>query len=164
MSADVAPEPTPAAARVGALLDEMKLTIATAESMTGGAVAEALVAVPGASEWLAGGVIAYMSRVKFDVLGVRPGPVVTEEAVRAMAPAVARLLATDIGVATSGCAGPEPMEDQPVGTLWVAVSFDGDVVTRHRLLDGDPAAIREGAVECALELVAEALDGSHARS
>jgi PncC family amidohydrolase len=131
--------------------------------MTGGAIADALVAVPGASEWLAGGVIAYMSRVKFDLLDVREGPVVTEDAVRAMSRAVARLLATDVGVATSGCAGPEPMEDQPVGTLWVGVSVGDDVITRHDVLDGDPAEVRAGAVRCALELVAEALAARPAR-
>jgi PncC family amidohydrolase len=132
--------------------------------MTGGAVAEALVAVPGASEWLAGGLVAYMSRVKYALLDVREGPVVSEDAVRRMAPAIARLLATDVGVATSGCAGPEPMEDQPIGTLWLAVSVAGEVFARHHLLDGDPEEIRAGAVRCALQLVAEALRARPARS
>jgi PncC family amidohydrolase len=158
VDADVAPE----AARVGELLKGARLTIATAESMTGGAVAETLVAVPGASEWLAGGVVAYMSRVKYDLLRVREGPVVCEPAVRQMAPAVARLLATDVGVATSGCAGPAPMEDQPVGTLWVAVSVNDVVIARHHLLDGDADEIRAGAVRAALALTARALDARKA--
>jgi PncC family amidohydrolase len=151
-------EPAPEATRVGELMARQQLTIATAESMTGGAVAEALVAVPGASEWLAGGVIAYMSRVKYDLLGVRKGPVVNEEAVRQMAPSAARLLETDVGVATSGVAGPAPMEGQPVGTLWIAVSVRGQVVARYHKFDGEPAEIRVQAVRAALELTAEALE------
>ena len=142
---------------VGNLLARAQLTIATAESMTGGALAESLVTVPGASEWLAGGVIAYMSRVKYDLLGVRKGPVICEEAARQMAISVARLLGTDVGVSTTGVAGPEPMEDQPVGTLFVGVSVRGRVVARHCMLDGDPPEIRAGAVREALRLAAEVL-------
>jgi PncC family amidohydrolase len=142
---------------VGGLLSRAQLTIATAESMTGGALAEALVAVPGASEWLAGGVIAYMSRVKYSLLGVRKGPVVCEDAARQMAVSVARLLGTDVGVSTTGVAGPEPMEDQPVGTLFVGVSVRGHVVARHCKLDGDQSEIRARAVREALELTTRAL-------
>jgi PncC family amidohydrolase len=142
---------------VGSLLARAQLTISTAESMTGGALAEALVAVPGASEWLAGGVIAYMSRVKYNLLGVRNGPVVCEDAARQMAVSVARLLDTDVGVSTTGVAGPAPMEDQPVGTLFVGVSVRGHVISRHCMLDGDPSEIRSRAVHEALELTTRAL-------
>jgi PncC family amidohydrolase len=146
---------TSPANHVGSLLARAQLTLSTAESMTGGAVAEALVAVPGASEWLAGGVMAYMSRVKYNLLGVRKGPVVCEEAARQMSASVARLLDTDVGVPTTGVAGPEPMEDQPVGTLFIAVSVRGHVVSRHCMLGGDPSEIRFRAVHEALELTAE---------
>jgi PncC family amidohydrolase len=142
---------TTEAERLAKSLAARGLTIATAESMTGGAVGEALVVVPGSGEWLAGGVIAYMSRVKFDVLGVTPGPVVSERAAREMAAGVARLLGTDVGIATTGCAGPEPMEGQPVGTLWVGVADRGDVTASHHLLPGGPEAIRVRAVEVALD-------------
>ncbi len=151
------------ASEVGDLLARSQLTVATAESMTGGALAEALVAVPGASEWLAGGVIAYMSRVKYDLLGVREGPVVCEAAARQMAVSVARLLDTDVGVSTTGVAGPEPMEDQPVGTLFVGVSVHGHVTCRHYVLDGDPFENRARAVREALALAAEALAGEDER-
>jgi PncC family amidohydrolase len=140
-----------AAERLGEALARHDYTIATAESMTGGAVAEALVTVEGASEWLAGGVIAYMSRVKFDLLGVAPGPVISERAAREMARGVALLLDTAVGVATTGCAGPESMEDQPVGTLWIGVAVHDRVTAVHHLLDGDPERIRVDAVERALE-------------
>ncbi len=78
--------------------------------------------------------------------------------------ATARLLDTDVGVATSGVAGPEPMEGQPVGTLWVGVSVRGHVVARSHKLDGDPAEIRVQAVRRAPELTAEAIEGVGARS
>ena len=149
--------PPPEAHLLAELVAERGLTVSTAESMTGGAVAEALVAVPGSSDWLAGGVISYMSRVKYELLGVRPGPVICEPAAREMASAVARLMRTDLGIATTGVAGPAPMEDQPVGTLWVGVAVRSDVHARHCLLDGDPAAIRNGAVRFALRIAAELL-------
>ena len=74
-----------------------------------------------------------------------------------MAAGVATLMRTDVGIATTGCAGPEPMEDQPVGTLWVGVAVGGDVFARHCLLDGDPDLIRSGAVRFALLTATELL-------
>lgn len=142
---------TTGAERLGILLGVHDLTMATAESMTGGAIGEALVAVPGSGDWLAGGVIAYLSRVKFDVLGVTPGPVISERAAAEMAAGVAQLLDTDVGIATTGCAGPEPMEGQPVGTLWIGVACRERVTAVHHLLSGNPQRIRADAVECAIE-------------
>jgi PncC family amidohydrolase len=146
-----------AAGCIGELLADAGLTLATAESMTGGALAEALVPVPGSGEWLAGGIVSYMSRVKFEVLGVEPGPVVSEKAAREMALGVTRVLKTDIGVATTGCAGPEPMEDQPVGTLWVGVAVRGDATAAHFFIDGDPECIRRTAVQRALDFTVKTL-------
>ena len=151
-------EARPEARRVGLILESHQLTIATAESMTGGALAEALVPVPGAGEWLAGGVIAYLSRVKFDVLGVEEGPVISESAAKQMASAVAKMMGTDIGVSTTGCAGPESMEDQPIGTVWTGAAINGRSIAAHHLLDGDPRAIRQEAVRRALILVAELVE------
>jgi PncC family amidohydrolase len=149
--------PPPEAHRLAEIVAARGLTVATAESMTGGAVAESLVGVPGSSEWLAGGVIAYMSRVKYDLLGVRHGPVICGPAAQQMATGVARLMHTDVGIATTGCAGPDTMEDQPVGTLWVGIAVGSEVHARHCLLDGDPATIRTGAVRFALHTAAELL-------
>ncbi len=142
---------------VGGLLTSAGFTIATAESMTGGALAETLVPVPGSGEWLAGGIVAYMSRVKFDVLGVRPGRVISEEAAREMALGATRVLGTDVGIATTGCAGPEPMEEQPVGTLWVGVAVRGRVAAGHFFIDGDPSGIRADAVQRALDFTVKVL-------
>src|SRR5947209_19577777 len=123
--------------------------------MTGGAVAEALVTVAGSSEWLAGGLIAYSSRLKFALLGVRHGPVVTETAAHEMAAGVCRLLGTDLGIATTGCAGPEPMDGQPVGTLWVGLACGDHLHAVRHQLDGDPDTIRQRGVQMALRDAAQ---------
>ena len=81
-----------------------------------------IVATPGSGDWFKGGVVAYDRAVKFDLLDVTPGPVVTSEAAAQMATAVRRLLGADIGIATTGEAGPEPEEDVPVGTVYIAVA------------------------------------------
>jgi nicotinamide-nucleotide amidase len=104
---------------VGGLLLARGQTLAVAESLTGGMVASRLVAVPGASEWFRGGVVSYASEVKHEVLGVPEGPVVSEAAAIAMADGVRRLLGADVGLATTGVAGPTEMEGQPPGTVWL---------------------------------------------
>jgi PncC family amidohydrolase len=155
--------PIAEATRLGDLLHDAGFSAATAESMTGGALAEELVLVDGASEWLAGGVIAYQSRIKYELLGVVPGPVITSTAACQMAIGVARVLGTDVGIATTGCAGPEAMEDQPVGTLWVGVAVQGAGTAAHFHLTGDPQVVRDEAVRRALEVAGERL-GSFVRS
>src|SRR5689334_21195233 len=104
------------------IVEHRKLTVAVAESITGGELAHALVALPGSGEWFKGGVVAYDSAIKHDLLGVDEGPVVSPDAAIQMASGVARLMDADVGIATTGCSGPEPMEEQPVGTLWVGVA------------------------------------------
>jgi len=148
----------PDAERVGALVAELAMTIATAESLTGGAVAEALVEVPGSGDWLAGGVVAYHSRVKHDLLGVKGHRVVSATAVREMAQGAAALLNTDVGIATTGCAGPASMDGQPVGTVWVGISIPGGTIAEHHFIEGDPEQIRRGAVQCALAAAASLLE------
>src|SRR3546814_7219508 len=100
----------------GRLLQEHGLTVAVAESLTGGLVASRIVSVPGSSGWFRGAVVAYDSQVKFDVLDVPEGPVVSEEAAMAMADGVRRLLGADVGLSTTGVAGPAGQEGQPPGT------------------------------------------------
>jgi len=90
--------------------------IGVAESLTSGQVAADLGAGPQAASWFRGGLVAYASEVKFDVLGVRPGPVVSEECARQMAWGVASLLDADAVVATTGVGGPDPDEGEPPGT------------------------------------------------
>ncbi len=103
-------------------LAERGLTLAVAESVTGGYIAGRLCAVPGASRVFRGGVVAYHSEVKTSMLGVPEGPVVTEQAALAMAEGARRQLGADIGLATTGVAGPDTAEGLPVGTVCYALS------------------------------------------
>lgn len=103
------------------MLRDRGLTLAVAESLTGGLVAARLVDVPGASDVLLGGVVAYDSEVKFDLLGVTRGPVISETCALEMATGVRRLLGADVAIATTGVAGPDPQEGQPPGTVCMAV-------------------------------------------
>jgi nicotinamide-nucleotide amidase len=133
-------------------------TLATAESLTGGMLCATLVDVPGASDVLRGGVVAYLPETKRDVLGVdadlieRVGTVHADVAA-AMAEGAVRVLGSTWGVATTGVAGPEPSEGKPVGTVHVAVAGPGGVQTRDLELYGDRAMIREQAVDAALSLL-----------
>lgn len=116
------------------MLADRGLTLAVAESVTGGLVTGRLTNVPGASRVLRGGVVSYASEVKFDLLGVTPGPVVSESAAREMARGVRAALNADIGLSLTGVAGPDEQDGQPVGTLFVGLAqHDGDAVTSLRL-------------------------------
>ena len=95
---------------VAARLIARGLTFGVAESLTGGLIASRLVNVAGASSWFRGGVVAYDSQVKFDVLGVPAGPVVTEAAAAAMAEGAARVTGADVGLGITGVAGPDDQE------------------------------------------------------
>ena len=110
---------------VGKLLLERALTLGVAESLTGGLLAARVVAVPGASEWFRGAVVAYDSAVKRSLLGVGDGPVVTGEAAAAMADGARRVLDADVGLATTGVAGPTEQEGRPVGTVVVGLALPG---------------------------------------
>jgi PncC family amidohydrolase len=125
-------------------------SVAVAESCTGGLVMAQIVATPGAGDWFRGGVVAYDKEVKFDLLGVKPGPVVTSAAAQHMARSVRELLGADLGIATTGEAGPEPEEDVPVGTLFVGVADRNSVRVHHIVLFGEPDEIRASAAELAL--------------
>ena len=125
-----------------ATLREAGATVAVAESLTGGYVAGRLCAVPGASRVFRGGVVAYQSDIKFGLLGVEEGPVVTEAAALAMAHGVRRVLGADIGLATTGVAGPDEAEGQPVGTVCLAVAGAECERSTTVLLPGDRERIR----------------------
>jgi nicotinamide-nucleotide amidase len=138
---------------VGRLLEARGLTLAVAESLTGGLMASRLTAVPGASAWFRGGVVSYASEVKRALLGVADGPVVSESAAAGMATGAARLLGADVALAVTGVAGPAEQEGQPVGTVWVGLSVQGDVTTRSLWLPGDRDRVRQMTVISALDLL-----------
>lgn len=139
------------------LLTEMGLSVATAESLTGGLVCAALVDVPGASAVVRGGVVAYTEDDKHRWLGVpqdllaRCGAVDPRVA-RAMAVGLRERWGVDLAIATTGNAGPRPSGQAPVGRVYVAVADHAGVTDVQRDLSGDRASVRQGTVRAALDL------------
>ena len=152
-------EPSPNAALVAALI-ERGLTIAVAESLTGGQLVAALIDVPGASATVLGGVVAYNTELKHSVLGVSAellaehGPVHPEVA-RQMAAGVRTALAVggkpaDVGLATTGVAGPESQGGQAVGTVYLGLAVGDRVETVALALSGSRSQIRSATVSAAV--------------
>ena len=136
---------------VGHLLEDAGLTLALAESMTGGLIASRCSEVEGCSAWFRGGIVSYARGVKFDVLDVPEGPVVSEPSAAAMATGVSKLLGADVGLSVTGVAGPEEQDGMPVGTVFVGVAVDGDVDVHHLCLAGDRSAVRQMTTISALD-------------
>lgn len=135
------------------LLRERGLSLAVAESLTGGLIGARLASVPGASDVFRGGVVAYQSDVKFGVLGVPEGPVVSEAAAGAMASGVRSLLGADVAVSATGVAGPAEQEGRSVGTVCLGVAL-GDVVhTAEVRLPGRRNQVREFTVITVLAML-----------
>jgi len=129
------------------------LSLAIAESVTGGLVTCRLTGVPGAGDVVRGGLVAYASDLKFALLAVPEGPVVTAEAAGAMAAGVRKLLQADVGLATTGVAGPAEQEGQPVGTVWLGLALGERVEAEVVRLPGDPSRIRQYGVIGALNFL-----------
>ena len=146
------------AGAVGARARDRGVTIAVAESLTGGQLVATLARAKGASDWLRGGVVAYARSAKHDLLTVRPGPVSSAEAATDMATGVMGLLRSELSVATTGVGGPDPQDGEPPGSFWIAVATDVNVRTRHHLVAGPPEEVCEAACRAALEGLIEALD------
>lgn len=160
--------PSPAAAAAIAALRERQLTVATAESLTGGLVCAALTDVPGASAAVRGAVVAYATELKAVILGVdaellAARGAVDPEVARQMAKGVCRVTGADLGVATTGVAGPDPQDGYPVGTVHVAVAAPGSTRVLSALLTGDRAQIRRQTVKSAVKLLVEVLADSPGR-
>lgn len=135
-------------------LRTLNLSLGLAESVTGGLVAGRLTAIPGASQVLRGSVVSYASEVKFDLLGVPRGPVVSEAAAVAMADGARRVLGADIGLSLTGVAGPAEQDGQPVGTLWVGVALPNEPTTATLLrMPGTRDQMRQMSVISALDLL-----------
>lgn len=148
------------AAVVGRALGDSNLTLALAESCTGGLIAKRLTDVPGSSRYLQAGVVAYANRAKEALLGVRRETIaahgaVSRETAREMALGAVRAGKADVGVAVTGIAGPVGgTPDKPVGTVWIAVaSRDGRVEERLFRFSGDRQGIRERAAQAALAML-----------
>ena len=132
-------------------------TLVTAESCTAGLIAQALAATEGSMDWFRGGVVAYQSGVKRALLGVGPGPVVTEPVACQMALGAAELVDANVAVSVTGVAGPEPMDGIAPGTVIVGVAIDGRAAAFTHVLSGDPSDVCEGAARVALEDLAGCL-------
>jgi nicotinamide-nucleotide amidase len=144
---------------VARIIIEKRVTIGTAESITGGLVADRLVAVAGASRWFRGGIVSYANEVKRDVLGVSQELLdakgaVSAEVVEAMAVGCRQLLQTDLAISTSGVAGPDAVgPDLPAGLVYVAVAWDGGVQSFSYSWTGTRAEIRRRTAKFALNRV-----------
>ena len=130
------------------------LTLGLAESLTGGLIASRLVNVVGASSWFRGAVVSYASEVKYDLLGVPEGPVVSPEAAQAMAEGARRVLGADVGLAVTGVAGPDSQDGQAPGTVYVGLALPGRPAEAAALsVPGDRDRVRQYATISALDLL-----------
>jgi nicotinamide-nucleotide amidase len=129
------------------------LSLGIAESLTGGLMGARFTSVPGASDVFRGGIISYASDVKFSLLGVPEGPVVSADAAAAMAEGARRVLAADVALATTGVAGPAEQEGQPVGTVFLGLAMEGASEVQQVQLPGDRQRIRQYAVISAVNLL-----------
>lgn len=141
------------AAEIARIAQDGGLTVAVAESLTGGKIACHLAAAPAASEWFRGGVVAYSSEVKYDMLGVPRGPVISRQCAGAMATGVARLLDATLTVAATGVGGPDSQDGEPPGTVWLAVAAGAEVRAELKRFDGDPADVLDSTVLEALRML-----------
>jgi len=157
---------TEMAERVGATLLAKGVMVATAESCTGGWVAQAATSVPGSSQWFERGFVTYTNVAKQEMLGVKASTLaaygaVSEPVVKEMVSGALRHSCAEVAVAVSGVAGPDGgTADKPVGTVWLAWQLSGaEAVTRCVQFPGDRHQVREQAVLLALQglvvLVAE---------
>ena len=151
---------------LGELLQPRGLSLAVAESCTGGLVGHRITNVAGSSNYFIGGVISYANEAKVRLLGVRRETLeaygaVSQETVLEMARGVRQLFSTDVSLAVSGIAGPGGgTADKPVGTVWIGLSAPGKEQAWLSYLQGDRGQIKEQAAECALRHLVEYLDGT----
>jgi nicotinamide-nucleotide amidase len=141
-----------------AMLADAGETLAVAESVTGGLVTGRLTNIPGASRVLRGGVVSYASEVKFDVLGVGRGPVVSESAAIEMARGVRERLGASVGLSLTGVAGPDEQDGMPVGTLFVGIALaDGTERVQMFRLPATRDQMRQMSVISALNFLRQCL-------
>jgi len=134
------------------------LTLAVAESVTGGLVGGRLTDIPGASDVFVGGIVSYATSVKQQLLGVSDGPVVSELAAREMAAGVRERLGADVGLSLTGVAGPDEQDEQPAGTLFVGMIGPGFDEVRQVRLPGIREQMRQFSVITALGFLRRHLD------
>lgn len=150
--------------QIAEILRERKQTVSAAESLTGGLVCERLTNIAGSSAYFMGGIVSYHSRIKVTELQIpgsliaKHGPVSIEVA-KAMAEGIRKRFKTDIGIATTGCAGPDPQPPAPVGLVYVAAASIKGTEFKELHLQGSRQEIREKAAQAAIGLLWEHLGG-----
>ncbi len=151
--------------QVGILLRVRGLKLASAESCTGGLIADRITNIPGSSDYFLGGVVAYDNAVKINLLNVPAGLLaqhgaVSEETVRAMAEGARTLLGADIAVSVSGVAGPGGgSAEKPVGTTWIGLAAADGTWARHFCWDGDRRSNKTSSAEAALQMILDYFQG-----
>ncbi len=149
---------------IGNLLRKKGWTISVAESCTGGLIGSFLTSIPGSSDYFTGGVIAYSNKIKTDLLSVSPDTLnkfgaVSRETVREMACGIKKLLKTDVGISSSGIAGPTGGgENKPVGTVVLGVDIPQKIITNIVHLEGNREDIRKLAGIRVLEMLKNLLE------
>ncbi len=151
--------------RIGDIMNQKRLTLAAAESCTGGLVSSRITDVPGSSAYFLGGVVAYSYEAKASLLGVSWDTLnkygaVSRETVIEMARGARKLFNADIAVSISGIAGPGGGTDaKPVGTVWVGLSASGGEEARHFVWEGDRILNKQLSSEAALQFILDHLEG-----
>lgn len=142
------------ARQVAQIATAQQISLAVAESLTGGLLSSALAQAPAASRWFHGGVVAYASHVKHDLLGVPAGPVVTADAAAAMAQQARTLLGADLAVSVTGAGGPDPQDGQPPGTVFFGLAHGSTATTTRHCFDAaDPEQVCHDTVIHALQIL-----------
>ena len=144
--------------RIAELAGAGDVGVAVAESLTAGRLSASLGSGSEAASWYRGAVVAYASEVKHTVLGVDPGPVVTDRCARQMAEGVRRLLDADVGLGMTGVGGPGSQEGRPPGTVHVAIADGRGTRSLEVHLEGEPDQVLAAATTLALLELAKALD------
>jgi cinA-like protein len=163
----VATEDKTVAEVLGELLTERELTVAAAESCTGGNIAHRIVQVPGSSAYFLGSVVSYSNDVKADVLGVPRNDIsahgaVSRQVAEAMAKGASKLMRSDCAIATTGIAGPDGgTRFKPVGTVWIAVKYGEKTVSECIHFKGDRNSVIEGATNHGMVMLINLLRNSY---
>jgi nicotinamide-nucleotide amidase len=144
------------AAAISQQLQDTNRTVAVAESLTSGMLATHLGAAENASQWFRGGVVAYSAEVKFSLLGVSEGPVISARCAEQMAAGVAELMKADFGLAVTGAGGPGEQEGQAQGTVFAAVYDGAETRVTQFAFDGEPESVVRAAAAGALQLLLDA--------
>ena len=153
----------PIEAVIGVQLNAKGYRLALAESCTGGLIAHRITNVPGASQYLRGGIVAYSNEAKVSILGVQKEIIDSEGAVsepvaKAMAEGVCERFGADLGIGVTGVAGPDGgTPDKPVGLVYIALAVPGITQVERRIFSGDRAAIKQQTADRSLELLLEYL-------